>query len=88
MNLRLLTVRQVMERTNLPRSAVYALAKSGEVQSMKGVIGRAGRTANLLISEVSLIEWQARRLQGHPVTPLRVLDADASLPPVKDPAFH
>ena len=33
-NLRLLTVREVVARTNLSRSAVYALAKAGEVQPL------------------------------------------------------
>lgn len=86
MNLRTLTIKQVVAQTGLPRSTVYKLVKAGELAHLKG----RAKASTIRILETSLEAWFDRNAKGAPDAPRPVpvaRDADADLPSVEEPVL-
>jgi excisionase family DNA binding protein len=90
-NLRTLTVTEVVAATGLTRREVYRLVRSGQLSAIRL---STGRSAKIRVSEHSL----STLITGTPATGAtparqaprrraRALDADAALPPIDNPAF-
>lgn len=80
-NLHLLTITEVMARTGLPRSTVYALVAHGTLAMVRDT-----PKGKMRVSEHSLEAWIERGSSPTVATPTRGT-ADAALPPIEKPAF-